>query len=65
MRAFKGVIATDIEGSECEFEFWVEDDATEVEIEEEARQAAFERVEWNYKEVPNDGTPDLPGSAAG
>ena len=51
MRIFKGTIATDIQGSDCAFEFEVEDDATKSEIETEARQAAFDRIEWSYAEV--------------
>lgn len=51
MRTFKGVIRTDQQGSECEFEFEVEDDATEDQINAEARDAAFQHVEWNYKEI--------------
>ncbi|WP_169126103.1 DUF7167 family protein [Aromatoleum evansii] len=51
MRTFKGVIRTDIDGSDCEFEFEVADDATEEEIEVEARDAAFNHIEWSYKEA--------------
>jgi|GEM_PF-841257 len=51
MRVFKGKISTDKIGSTCEFEFEVEDAATEEEIEQAAREAAFEHVEWNFKEV--------------
>lgn len=51
MRVFKGNISTDKIGSACEFEFEVEDTATEEEIEQAARDAAFEHVEWNFKEV--------------
>lgn len=39
MRTFKGKIATDSQGSECEFEFEVADDATQAQIEAEAREA--------------------------
>jgi len=51
MRTFKGFIKTDMVGSLCEFEFEVEDNATDAEIENEAKEAAFDCVEWNYKEV--------------
>lgn len=51
MRRFKGMIRTDNIGSECEFEFEVEDDATEEQIQKEAREAAFEYVQWHYKEL--------------
>ncbi|BFO07186.1 hypothetical protein KNHN1_55640 (plasmid) [Pseudomonas guariconensis] len=51
MRTFKGSIKTDVQGSDVEFEFEVEDNATQTEIEYEAKQAAFEHVEWNFEEV--------------
>lgn len=51
MRKFKGYVATAKIGSRCEFEFETEDDCAENEIEEEARDAAFQFVEWNYEEV--------------
>lgn len=51
MRTFKGFIKTDVQGSDVEFEFEVEDNATQAEIESEAKQAAFEHVDWNYEEV--------------
>lgn len=54
MRQFKGFIKTDMVGSECEFEFEVGDEATEEEIEQEARDAAFDNVEWNFREVESD-----------
>lgn len=50
-RKFTGRIGTDKLGSDCEFEFEVDDDATEKEIEAAAREAALEYVEWNYEEV--------------
>lgn len=51
MRTFKGIIKTDVQGSEMEFEFEVDDNATQAQIDEEARQAAFEFVQWHYDEV--------------
>lgn len=51
MKRFEGIITTDVIGSECEFEFEVDDDATEDEIEREAKNAAFNYIEWWYKEV--------------
>lgn len=51
MKRFKGVIRTDRVGSDCEFEFEVEDNANQEEIELEAREAAFNYVEWNFHEV--------------
>lgn len=50
MRQFTGVIRTDKIGSECEFEFEAEDDATEAQVDAEAREAAFNFIEWHYKE---------------
>jgi hypothetical protein len=56
---FNGYVKTDKVGSKCEFEFEVE--ASEVEgmneeerqktIENAAREAAFESVEWTFWEV--------------
>lgn len=54
MRRFKGFIKTDMLGSTCEFEFEVENEATVKEIEEEAREEAFNHVEWGFKEVESD-----------
>ncbi len=54
MRKFVGSIETNKVGSRCEFEFEVEDDATEEEIEEEAKDAAFACIEWGYTEVENE-----------
>lgn len=53
MRRFTGTIRTDISGSECDFVFEVEDNATKEEIEETAKQTAFSYVDWNYKEELN------------
>lgn len=50
MRTFKGTISTNRINSEDTFEFEVEDDATDDEIEDEARQAMLERVNWDYEE---------------
>ena len=50
MRYYEGSIMTNIIGSECDFEFEVEDDATEEEIEEAARDAAFNFIDWSYHE---------------
>lgn len=51
MRYFKGGVSTNLVGSDCSFEFEVEDDATEEEIEEIAREAAFDYIDWWYDEV--------------
>lgn len=48
MKQIKGSISTDKVGSRCEFEFEMDDDATAEEIEEAARDAAFEMIEWGY-----------------
>jgi len=50
MRKFKGVIRTNKVGSDCQFEFEVDDDATEGEIEEVARECAFELIDWHFTE---------------
>lgn len=51
MRKFIGKISTSKIGSDCEFEFEVEDDATPQQIEAEARDAAFDWIDWYYDEV--------------
>lgn len=51
MRTLKGIVRTDNQGSDCEFEFEVEDDATEQEIREELREWALEHVDWWYEEI--------------
>lgn len=51
MRKFKGSIKTDVQGSEIEFEFEVEDDATPEQIDAEAKEAAFDFVQWHYEEA--------------
>lgn len=48
MKTIKGYISTNKVGSESKFEFEVEDNATPEEIEELAREAAFERIDWSY-----------------
>lgn len=53
MRKFKGGISTNIVGSEREFDFEVEDDATQEEIDEAAQMAAFELIDWYYEEIEN------------
>ena len=55
MKKVKGFIETDKVGSRCGFEFEVEDDATGAEIEEYAREAAFELIEWSYTVEENAG----------
>jgi len=51
MRFFTGFIRTNVVGSDCEFEFEVDEDAKPEDIDEEARQAAFDNVEWGFKEI--------------
>lgn len=51
MRKFVGSIGTRMHGSDCEFEFEVEDDATEEQIEEIAQECAFELIDWHFKEI--------------
>lgn len=53
-RKFTGSVSTNKVGSEDQFEFEVDDDATEEQIEEAGREAMFERIEWFYEE---DGGP--------
>lgn len=39
-------------GSKCKETIEVEDDCTEEEIEELAREVMFNMIEWGYEEVP-------------
>ena len=50
MRKFKGLIRTNKQGSDCHFEFEVDDRATDEEIEEIAKTCAFQLIDWNYGE---------------
>lgn len=52
MRKVTGEIRTNKVGSDCAFELEVDDDLTDEEIEEIAKQAAYEHVEWNYEVTP-------------
>lgn len=62
MRFYTGTIQTDVQGSAVEFEFEVADDATDEQIEEEAKQAAFDHIQWSYQEQkPKPGKPDFDG----
>lgn len=51
MRKIKGVIMTDVVGSEVEFELEVEDDAIEEEIDKLAWEEAANWLEWYWEEV--------------
>lgn len=51
MKLYKGYVATNKVGSDCDFEFEADDDATEDEIGELAREAMFEQIEWNFEVV--------------
>lgn len=51
MRYFIGSIATNKVNSRCEFEFEMEDDASEKEIEEAAKDCAFDLIDWGFSEV--------------
>lgn len=51
MRKIKGVIMTDVVGSEVEFELEVEDDATEEEIDKLAWKEAANWMEWYWEEA--------------
>lgn len=51
VRRFIGHIRTDKEGSSCEFEFEVSGTASAEEVEKEAREAAFNYVEWSYRQI--------------
>lgn len=50
MKTYVAYIATDYDGSRCEEEFEMPDDATPEEIEAEAKEIAFNMCEWGYYE---------------
>jgi hypothetical protein len=49
MRKVIGYIETARSGSRCTFEFEVDDDATNEEIQELAKDRAFEDVNWDFQ----------------
>lgn len=44
-------VATNKSGSDCEDEIEVDDDATEEQIEADAREAMFNMIEWSWSKV--------------
>ena len=52
MKKYIGYIKTKIHGSDCLFEFYADESATEEELEELAKEAAFENINWYFKEQP-------------
>ena len=50
MKKIKVWLNTGFAGANYEDEFEVEDDATNEEIEEEARDLAFNRIDWGWSE---------------
>lgn len=50
MRKIKWYLDTGYAGADYEGEFEVEDDATDKEIDEEAREYALEKIEWGWQE---------------
>ena len=51
MRKIKAYLDTGFAGCRIEEEFEVEDDATQQQIEEEAREAVFNSIDWGWHEV--------------
>jgi len=51
VKLYVGRISTDIVGSDVSFEFEIEDNATEDEIHEAAKESAYEHIEFSYEEV--------------
>lgn len=51
MRKIKAYLDTGFAGCRIEEEFEVEDDATQEQIEEEAREAVFNSIDWGWHEV--------------
>lgn len=50
MRKFKGYVRTDKVGSTHPFEFEVDDEITEEDLEEAALDKMLSCIEWNYEE---------------
>ena len=51
MRKIKAYLETGFAGCRIEEEFEVENDATQEQIEEEAREAVFNSIDWGWHEV--------------
>lgn len=51
MRKIKAYLDTGFAGCRIEEEFEIEDDATQEQIEEEAREAVFNSIDWGWHEV--------------
>lgn len=54
MKHYKGYVKTNILGSDMEFEFDMEDDATEEEINNIALECMWECIEMDYEEVESE-----------
>lgn len=52
MRIVKGYVKTSKIGSNKEFEFGIDDHETDQQIEEMARDAMFECIDWSFKVEP-------------
>lgn len=51
MKKYHGYVGTRKIGSDCHFEFEVEDNATEKEIQEIAIECMWDELEFNYEEI--------------
>lgn len=51
MRKFKGHISMSLVGCRLPFEFEVDDETTDEEVEQIAREVALELIDWNFDEV--------------
>ena len=51
MKRIRVSVETNKVGSRCETVIEVEDTATEKQIEEDARDAMFNMIEWNFREL--------------
>lgn len=48
MKTIRVYVSTNKVGSQCETSFQVEDNLSDEEIEEFAKEAMFDLIEWNY-----------------
>ena len=51
MKRYKGHVSVGLVGCRVEFEFDIEEDASEQDIEDMARDAMFEHIEWGFDPI--------------
>ncbi|MFA5952267.1 MAG: hypothetical protein WC807_18520 [Hyphomicrobium sp.] len=51
MKRYTGYVSVGLVGCKRTFEFEIEDDASEQEVEDAARDAMFQTIEWGFEET--------------